>query len=360
MRAVDLNLSALDERYGRLRVKDRRGETQLMASITEQGQQDAIVVVAEGEGRFVVVDGHKRVRALRRLRRDTVKAEVWEVPASEALAATYRAASRRGYNAIEDGWLVYELHRVGKWDLGRTAAALGRSKSWASRRLGLVEELPECLAEAVATGRVGAHAAATYLVPLTRVNGQEGRQLAEKVLGLGLSDRQLMALYASYRAAGPAARRKMAEDPARFLKALEAAGRGSQDPALSEAENRALKALELLGNVALGLVRGLPQVLGYDAGVAARGALWPAWERAAKRLALLEETAASLKAAREMKREDEHAQSRGADGDPDAARAGPRQPQDRAGRGGEPQRGAGGDSERQRASVATAGQASPA
>jgi len=152
MQPVELNLSSLDERYGRLRVRDPRRETHLMASLDEQGQQDAIIVVAETEGRYVVVDGHKRVRALRRLRRDTVKAIVWEATASEALAAAYRGANRQGYNAIEDGWLIYELHRVGRWDLGKTSAALGRSKSWASRRLGLVEGMAECLAEAIVAG----------------------------------------------------------------------------------------------------------------------------------------------------------------------------------------------------------------
>lgn len=81
---AEVNLAALDERYGRLRVWDRRRETQLMASIEEHGQQDAIGVVAEGEGRFVVVDGHKRVRALRRLGRDTVKAIVWDMPPAQA------------------------------------------------------------------------------------------------------------------------------------------------------------------------------------------------------------------------------------------------------------------------------------
>jgi ParB/RepB/Spo0J family partition protein len=360
MAIVDLNLAALDDRYGRLRVKDQRRETQLMASLDEHGQQDAIMVVAEAEGRYAVVDGHKRVRALRRLRRDTVRAVVWEASAPEALAAAYRSASKQSYSAIEDGWLVYELHRVGRWDLGKTAAALGRSKSWASRRLGLVEELPDCLAEAIAAGRVGAHAAATYLTPLTRVNGQDGRQLAEKVLCLGLSDRQLKALCASYKAAGAPTRRKIADDPARFLKALEVAGKGPQDPALSDAENRALKALELIGNVALGLTRSLPQVLGYDAGNEGRAALWPAWERAAKRLALLEETAAALKAAREKNKEDENAQSRSAYGDPGAASAGPRQPQDRQGPWDKPHSGAGSDSQRQLAGVAAADQASPA
>lgn len=359
MQVLEANVEALDLRYSRLRVPDRRREMQLMASLEEHGQLDAICVVAEGEGRFVVVDGHKRVRALRRLRRDTVRAVVWDMPPAQALAAAYRTASRQGYNAIEDGWLVYELHRVGKWDLAKTGASMGRSKSWASRRLALVEELPEWLAQEVAKGGLGAHAAANYLVPLTRGNCEDGRLLAEKIRGLGLTDRQLGAICANYRAAGTATRRKIIEDPVRFLKALTASAAGPQDPALSEAENRVLKQLDLVGNVALGLTRGLPHVLGYDAGEVARARLWSAWERAAKRLALLEETTAALKAAREKNREEEHAQSGSADGCLDAAQAGPWQPQDREGLGGGAQRGERGDRQRPGAGIEAARPASP-
>lgn len=336
MKACEVNLEALDLRYGRLRVRSRGREAQLMASMEEHGQQDAICVVSEGEGRFVVVDGHKRVRALRRLRRDTAKAVVWDIVPLQALVAAYRAGSRQGYNAIEEGWLVYELHRVGKWDLGKTAASMERSKSWASRRLALVEELPDWLAQEIAGGGLGAHAAASYLVPLTRGNGEDGRLLAEKIRGLGLSERQLGALCAHYRAAGAGTRRKIVEDPARFLKALEANKKGPQDPELSEAENRALKQLELIGNVALGLTRGLPQVLGDNAGEAARAKLWPAWERNRKRFHFLDEAVEALKIAQNKKREDEHAQSGSSDGHIDVASSGAREPQDRAGRRGEP------------------------
>lgn len=346
MQVVELGLAALDERYGRLRVADRRREAWILASIEEHGQQDTILVVAEAEGRFVVIDGHKRVRALRRLRRDVVKAVVLEAAPADALAAAYRAESGPGRSAIEEGWLVYELHRIGKWELGKVAAAMGRSKSWASRRLGLVEGLPECLAEAITAGRVGAHAAANHLVALPRGNDPEGRRLVERVCALELTERQIQALCGHYRAASTATKRKIAEDPERFMKALEAARKGPRDPRLSELEDRVLKHLELIGNVALGLTRKLPEVLGYDAGASAGAALWPAWDKTAKRLALLEEAAEGLRAAQGRNTEAEHAQPGSTDGDPDAARAGPRQPQDRAGLGSQPDGGQGGVGQR--------------
>lgn len=44
-------------------------ERRLLASLADAGQQMPIVVVAAGAA-YVVVDGHKRVRCLRRLHRD--------------------------------------------------------------------------------------------------------------------------------------------------------------------------------------------------------------------------------------------------------------------------------------------------
>ena len=354
-----MNVAALDVRYGGLRVRDRRREAQLMTSLEEHGQQDAISVIAEGDGRWVVVDGHKRVRALRRLRRDVAKAVVLEMPPAEALAAVYRSGSGPSYNAVEEGWLVYELHRVGKWDLGKTAASIGRSKGWVSGRLGLVEILPEAVLEGVRSGKIGAYTATRYLLPFARANGGTCERLTEKIIAANLSSRQVAQVCEHYAKSGAEVRARILEDPARFLKALEAASAGTQDPTLGEAENRALKALELVGNVALGLTRSLPQVLGYDADAACGGKLWPAWERAAKRLALLEETVAALKAARDKNKEAGYAQSGDAHGGVDAEKAGSRKPEDREGFGRRAQRGEGGDRQRAGGGVVAAGAAAP-
>lgn len=359
MKVIELNVAALDVRYGGLRVRERRREAWLLSSLEEHGQQDAISVIAEGAGRWVVVDGHKRVRALKRLRRDVVKAVVLEAGPAEALVAAYRAGSGQGYNAIEDGLLICELHRNGKWSLGKAAGAMGRTKSWASRRLGLVEGLPDGVLESVRCGELGAWSAMKHLLPLARANAEACASLAVKIVEAQMSSRQVALVCENYDKSGAEVRARILEDPARFLKALEAASKGTQDPAMSEAENRALKALELVGNVALGLTRSLPQVLGYDADAACGGKIWPAWERAAKRLALLEETVAALKAARDKNKEAGYAQSGNAYGGVDAAKAGTRKPEDREGFGRGAQRGEGGDQKRPCGGVAAAGAASP-
>jgi ParB-like chromosome segregation protein Spo0J len=354
MKVIELNVAALDVRYSGLRVLDRRREAQLMASLEEHGQQDVISVIAGSEGRWVVVDGHKRVRALKRLRRDVAKAVVLDVAPADALVWAYRAGSGRGYNAIEDGWLIYELHRNAKWSLGKAAGAMGRTKSWASRRLGLVEGLPDGVLESVRRGELGAWSAMKHLLPLARANASACERLAGKIVEAGLSSRQVALVCEHYGKSGAEVRVRILEDPARFLKALEAASKGTQDPALSEAENRALKQLELVGNVALGLTRCLPQVLGYDADAACGGKLWPAWARAAKRLALLDETVAALRAARDKNKEAGYAQSGDAHGGADAAQAGSRKPEDREGFGRGAQRGEGGDRQRAGGGVAAA------
>ncbi|MBI3298142.1 MAG: ParB N-terminal domain-containing protein [Elusimicrobia bacterium] len=360
MHVVELGLAALEERYGRLRVADRRREAWLLASIEEHGQQDAILVVAGTEGRFLVIDGHKRVRALRRLRRDVVKAAVLEVAPAEALAAAYRVESGPGRSAIEEGWLVYELHRVAKWELGKAAAAMGRSKSWASRRLGLVEELPDAVLEGVRRGALGSWSAMKHLLPLARANAPACERLAEKIMAAGLSSRQVALVCEHLGKSGASARERILEDPARFLKALEAAAQGALDPELSQAENRALKQLDLVGNVALGLARGLPLVLGYDAPAAARAKLWSSWQRAAKRWSVLEEVAAATAAAQVKRQEVRRDQSGTTNGGADPAWAGPWHPQDSEGPGVVAQRGPGDRRERAGAGGGATGQAAPA
>lgn len=292
MKIVEIGLNSLDLRYRRLYACRPQAERRLLASLGESGQQSPVIVVHGGEaGRYVVIDGHKRVRALKRLKADVARAVVWEMSEADALAASYQLTSQGGRNAFEEGWLVAELHRMCKWSLGEVGQRLVRSKSWVCKRLALVEELPEWMAEEVAQGRIGAHAAANYLAPLTRVHSEESRLLVERIRGLGLTNRQIGRLCASYRAAGRELRRRIVEDPALFLKAGAAAGR---DGALSEKGNRCLKSIELIGHVSLGLTRNLSETLHCEGAEAEKERLGTAWTLCLERFELLKKTADAL------------------------------------------------------------------
>ena len=346
MQVMELGLDSLDLSYGRLRVADRRREAQLMASMEEQGQQDAISVVAADDGRWLVVDGHKRVRALRRLRRDVVKAVVLAMSPAEALAAAYRADSGPGRSAIEEGWLVYELHRVGKWDLGKTAAAIGRSKSWASRRLGLVEGLPDAVLEGVRSGKLGAWSAMKHLLPLARANAAACERLAGQDRGSEPeqpADSAGVRAFRQERRAGEGAHPGGPGTISQGVGGVEQWARGSRAQRGREPGSQADGTCGQRG-------AGADARPAASAGLRCRGscprqALVGVGARR-KRLALLDETVAALKAAQGKKREERHAQSGNTDGRLDPAQAGTRQPQDSERLEDRAQRGAGGDCQR--------------
>mgnify|MGYP001572481240 CR=1 FL=1 len=291
MNAVDLALDSLDMRYARLRRRHPQAEKRLILSMEEIGQQSPVIVVAGAEpGRYVLIDGRKRVRALRRLKADVVKAVIWELAGPQALVAAYQLQDGTGWNALEEGWLVWELVRGAGLSTSEAGRRLERSKAWVSGRLGLVESLPEAVQEGVRSGKIGACTATRHLLPFARANVGECESLAMKVIENGFRSREVEALCRYYTSAGREGRRRMLEDPKRFLQALEAA-KHKESVSMSEGEARCLKNLELIGSVSLGLARSLPTAIASDTATAARERLQPAWEKTRRRWTELAKTA---------------------------------------------------------------------
>ena len=96
---MDLELHQLELRYEALRHRSPTRERRLLASLSESGQQVPIVVVQDA-GRYVVVDGYKRVRALRRLGHDTVGAIEWALGEAEALVLEHLMRGGEADNAL--------------------------------------------------------------------------------------------------------------------------------------------------------------------------------------------------------------------------------------------------------------------
>ena len=227
---MNVELHQLDLRYEKLRTHKPDAERRLVGSLATIGQQVPVVVVpGEGPERFVLVDGYKRVRALRRLGQDLVDATCWALSEAEALVLDRLMRSGEGATALEQAWLLHELYvrfELSLDDLGRRFA---RSASWVSRRLALVGELPATIQTCVQRGALPAHAAMKYLVPLARANPDACERLVAAIAGQGLTNRQIGQLYAAWREGLPATRERVLTAPLLFLKAREAVGPAPED-----------------------------------------------------------------------------------------------------------------------------------
>src|ERR1700687_4393429 len=217
---MQLEFHQLDRRGEHLRVRHPARQRRLLASLAECGQQTPIVVVAaEGQADcYVVIDGYKRITALEQLGRDTVEAVVW--PMSEAAAVLLDRSLRLSEHetALEVGWLLAELEQRFGYGPDELARRFDRSVSWVSRRLALVEVLPEAIQQQVREGKILAQAALKYLVPVARQSLEDCQRMAAIFAQHHCDTRAAGQLYGAWRKGSPAIRQRILDDPGLFFK----------------------------------------------------------------------------------------------------------------------------------------------
>src|SRR3989442_2876788 len=216
-----LNFHNLDRRYEHLRVRNSERQRRLLASLAATGQQTPIVVVAVSgkPDRYQVIDGYKRIAALEQLGRDTVDAVVWGMSEADALVLERSMRFSEQETALEQGWLLAELERRFGCNLEDLARRFDRSVSWVSRRLALVEQLPETVQQHVRAGEISAHVAMKYLAPVARANLNDCQRMADAFSKYRFSSRQAGELYAAWRDASASIRRRILDSPELVLKA---------------------------------------------------------------------------------------------------------------------------------------------
>ena len=217
---MQLEFHQLDRRWEHLRVRHPARQRRLLVSLADGGQQTPIVVVAaEGQpDRYVVIDGYKRIAALEQLGRDTVEAVVW--PMSEAAAVLLDRSLRLSEHetALEVGWLLQEMEQRFGYSLDELARRLDRSVTWVSRRLGLVELLPEAIQQQVREGKIAAQVAMKFLVPVARQSLEDCQRMAAIFTEHHCDTREASQLYGAWRRGSAAIRKRILEDPALFFK----------------------------------------------------------------------------------------------------------------------------------------------
>lgn len=324
---MQLEFHQLDRRWEHLRVRHPARQRRLLASLADSGQQTPIVVVAaEGQvERYVVIDGYKRVGALEQLGHDTVEAVVW--PMSEAAAMLLDRSLRLSERetALEVGWLLVELERRFGYGLEDLARRFDRSVTWVSRRLALVELLPEAIQQQVREGRIAAQAAMKFLVPVARQSLEDCQRMAAIFAEHRCDTREAGQLYAAWRRGSAAIRKRILDDPALFFKTQ----RQEKAPPGTGAE--LIRDLEMVAAIVSRAHRRLAGAEAVDLDRQQRTAARQQIERIEKQLQRLDE---------KLPPEQTHVEPSTTDHDSGTARPGSGETRDRAGVGDFPRGGA--------------------
>jgi ParB family chromosome partitioning protein len=229
-----LDLHFLIPRFAPLRLRDPERLARLTRSMRQHGQLMPVVVVAESldPPRWVLIDGYRRLEALREVGEDLVWVDAWDRSVDEALVLCLARGPERGWEAIEEAALLHELS--GRYSMRELAQRIGRDVSWVSRRLNLFKALPEELLEAVRTGKLSVWAATRILAPLARANAAHARTLLGALEKTPLSTRELERLFAHYQRTPKAQRERLVENPGLFVQAIDSRTQAAEDRRLAE------------------------------------------------------------------------------------------------------------------------------
>jgi ParB family chromosome partitioning protein len=224
--ALELDLYRLELRFAETRLPEPRAIARLAQSIEQSGQLIPCVAVPAdgapplGSERWVLIDGYRRVAALKRLGRDTAQVQVWRCELAQGLLQALACAQARRLDPIEEALLLRELLEGFGLTQHELARRSGRDVSWVNRRLTLLTGLPqECLA-AVRAGTLSCWAATRVLAPVARANPAHAAALLQAAREQPLSTRELSEWFAHYQRASRPVRERMVGQPGLFLKAL--------------------------------------------------------------------------------------------------------------------------------------------
>jgi ParB family transcriptional regulator, chromosome partitioning protein len=220
-----LDLHCVELRFAATRLTDARAVEQLAASVERCGQIVPLIAVGDGgSGSVVLIDGYRRVAALRRLGRDRARVECWSCELAEALIGVLARTQGRALAGIEEALVLRELTQGLELSQNEVARRCGRDASWVNRRLALLSSVSDSALDAVRDGRLSTWSAVRVIAPLARANADHATRFLAALAATALSTREQGLWLEHYRKASRAARERMVEAPRLFLDALRARG----------------------------------------------------------------------------------------------------------------------------------------
>lgn len=258
----EIEIGSLVLRYAHTRVARPEIVSSIVSSIERSGQIVPVITVKESDFCFVLIDGYLRVAALKRCGQDTVLAEIWVCKEQEALIRVLLRNHERRWETVEQALVMRELKdRHGLTD-GEIARFMDHNQSWVSRRLSLLDALPEELLEMVQKGQISTWSATRVLVPMARAMPDHAKKLTETLIKEPLSTRALGEFFHHYQKANRTQREKMVRKPVLFLRALRCREEEIKARFLKDGpEGKWVKDIKVVGHILRRLIKELPTVV---------------------------------------------------------------------------------------------------
>ena len=127
----------------------------LTASIKSNGLLEPILAQPLEDGNYQILNGHYRVRAVRRLRHKTILGHIY--PCDQRRALVIFCTSNlvtKSLSALEEAMMMNGLIKEGGFSLAEVGELWGHSKSWVSRRLKLLTGLDPKVKREIDEGRL--------------------------------------------------------------------------------------------------------------------------------------------------------------------------------------------------------------
>lgn len=197
----EIEISALDLRYERCRLRHLATEKALLSSIIENGVRDDLLGVSSKDNNHILLDGFKRMRCLKII--GTSVAPYSSLNEDEAcwILELLRISLSKHLNILEQAQLINELKSIHGLSVSEIATRLERSKGWVSMRSGLIEEISDVVKEKIFAGKFPVYSYMYTLRQFMRMNTVKKNDIndfVQSVSGKGLSVRDIERLAFGY------------------------------------------------------------------------------------------------------------------------------------------------------------------
>lgn len=196
----EVEISSLDLRYERLRMKNRMQEGRLLSSIVERGIEEPVEGV-DTQGARVLLNGFKRCRCARKLGIATLPYTSLGEDEAVAIVALLRISNDKSLGILEQAGFIDELRTMQQLSVAEIAEVLSRSKGWVSMRVGLIGELTDTIRQKLFSGDFPVYPYMYTLRQFMRMNAvskQEVEQFVVALSGKNLSVRDIEQLAHGY------------------------------------------------------------------------------------------------------------------------------------------------------------------